>query len=283
MTEISNPQKILYPEDKFTKLDILNYYSSVADKMIPLIKDRPLALERFPDGITSAGFYQKNTPDYYPSWIKRKRISDTNYTLCNNKKTLLYLANQAAIVIHSWQSRIDKVDKPDKIVFDLDPPSPDKFSGVVKAADALHKLFDHLSLPSFLLSTGSRGLHIVLPIKPEKTFREIRDFASSVAEFIVTLDGEKYTTELRIQKRDKKIFIDVLRNTRSQLSIVPYSLRAKSGAPIAAPLSWSELSPKFKHSKYNLKNPQMENPWEDFSKKISIISAIKKFKSISSS
>jgi bifunctional non-homologous end joining protein LigD len=183
--EITNPNKILFPKSKITKEEFVDYYKFIAKKMLPLIKDRPISMQRFPGGINGIVFFQKNVFEYFPSWIKtvsvkRKNKENIKMALCNDRDSLLYLANQVCVP-HVWLSRKDKLDYPDRMIFDLDPPKDD-FPSVVKASLDLKKMLDELKLPSFVMTTGSKGLHVVIPIKREKKFDEVRHFARKIAE-----------------------------------------------------------------------------------------------------
>ena len=266
--KITNPEKILFPESKIKKSEIVEYYSKISEKMLPHIKDRYLALQRFPNGINKQSFFQKNTPIYYPPSFKIKKQKNTNYSICENKECLIYLGNQASIEIHSWSSRSDKPDYPDKMIFDLDPSDKKDLEYITKAAFAIKKILENFNLVPFVMLTGSRGLHIIVPINPKNTFNEVRSFALKIAQTIVDLNPDKYTLEQRKDKRKGKIYIDINRNSPSQLAIAPYSVRPKENAPIASPISWSELkeSKNFDPQKYNINNifKRKGNPWKNY-------------------
>lgn len=276
--DISNRDKVFYPEDDITKDDVIDYYNKVADRLLPYLKDRPLSLQRFPDGIKKDGFYQKEASDYFPEWIKteeveKKEDGTINQVVCNSKATLIYLANQGTVSFHPWLSRILDLNKPDKLVFDLDPPK-DNFEIVIKGAKALRTLLeDELDLNTFLMTTGSEGMHVVCPIKATLDFEEVRLFTKAVAEFLTNENPDSFTTEVRKNKRNDRLFLDYLRNAYAQTSILPYSLRAIKGAPIATPLSWDEINKKDLTSQsYHIKNifrrlSQKENPWNQFRNK----------------
>ncbi len=276
--EISRPEKILFPGSKIDKKDVADYYHKVSKFMLPFMKDRPLALERYPDGIKDEGFYQKNASDYFPSYIKTQKIDQTTYVIVNDKKSLLYLINQAVITFHGWMSTIDSINKPDKIVLDIDPPDSLKLEDVKAGAEYIKKILEHIGLEPYLMSTGIKGLHIVSPIKPELNFKEVKQFTRRLAELTVNSSPERFTIEQRKDKRENKIFIDHLRNERAQLSVIPYSLRPIENAPIAVPLKWKELK-SFRHQNYILKHAsRLKDSWKDFNKKRkSLKSAIKKF------
>ncbi len=266
--EITHPDKIIYPKSKITKKDVINYYIKVSNKILPYVKDRPIALERCVEGAGKMCFYQKNAGGYFPKWIKTKKINGTEYVVCNDKDTLVYLANQDTLIFHHWLSRIDKIDYPEVVVWDIDPPNEKKLSDAVQATNAVKKILDSLELKSYLLSTGQKGFHIIVPIKRDVTFNETKKFSRRIAEIIEKINPDKFTTEQRINKRKGRVFIDYLRNARAQLKVVPYSLRAKEPGTIAMPLSWNELKPDFKFDKYTIKSISRyleKNPWKVFS------------------
>lgn len=284
--KLSKLGKLFYPEANIYKGDVIEYYRRMEKWILPHLKGRPLSLQRFPDGIKGNHFYQKEAPDYFPAWIKTTEIqvkekSDTQQqVLCDNKETLIYLANQASLVFHIWLSRAGHLNYPDKLIFDLDPPGSD-FETVKKAARSLKDIIEGLLLHPFLMTTGSRGLHVVVPVKPEVIFDKARNFARDLVERIEELKPGLYSTEVRINKREGKIFLDYLRNSYAQTSVAPYSLRAKPGAPVATPLDWNELDrPDLNSQSYTISNifrrlGQKEDPWNDFSAKAgSILKAI---------
>lgn len=274
--EISNIDKIFFPKDKITKGDVVDYYAKIASWMVPYMKNRPISMLRYPDGINGEAFYQKEIGSYFPEWIKRQSVEKkeggfTNYVVCNNKATLVYLATQACLTPHLWLSKIDELDYPDKIVFDLDP-SGDDFGLVAKTAKKLKILLDHLKLKSFVMTTGSRGLHVIIPIKREFNFDEVRKFAASIARILIDHEPDNLTMEMSKSKRGERLFIDTLRNSFSATSVAPYAIRAKDGAPVATPLDWNELDDKsLKPTKYNINNifkrlEAIEDPWKDYFK-----------------
>jgi bifunctional non-homologous end joining protein LigD len=253
-----------------TKGELVIYYKKVAPKMIALIKNRPLMMQRFPNGIKHESFFQKNAGEYFPKWIKTKSVKkeggSVNMVVCNDSKTLAYLANQACITLHIWPSQIDKLNYPDRMIFDLDP-SGANFSLVVQGAKDLRCILEQqLNLKTFVMTTGSKGLHIVVPIKREWTFEKVRSFAKNVAKVLVKQDPKKYTLEHRKNKRRGRLFIDYLRNGYAQTSVAPFSIRPYEQAPVAAPLSWKELGPKLNPKSYTLKNIHTKlksNPWKN--------------------
>lgn len=271
--ELSNEDKVLFNESGITKGDIIEYYKKISPVMLPHIKGRPLTLHRYPDGINEKGFYQKQISNYFPKWIDRVSVNKKEgekitHVLCNDKKTLIYLANQACITFHAWLSNTDNLNKPNRMVFDLDP-SNDDITLIIKAAKELKRTLDNFNLKSYLMTTGSRGVHVVVPIIPEFNFDEVRNYAKKIAEMVVKKNPDQYTVEHRKEKRNGRVFIDYLRNSYAQTSVVPYSIRSKKGATVATPLEWSEINSKdFDPQKYTINNifrrlGQKEDPWKN--------------------
>lgn len=242
--EITHPDKILYPKEEISKLQMVQYYEKVAEKMLPHLKDRPLTLQRFPNGISEDGFYQKNAGDYFPSFIKRIEIKtedgSNTQVVCNNIKSLIYLANQGTLSFHTWLSKKDKPNKPDKIVFDLDP-SKDNFSKVKEAARLVGDYLRKKNIDPKLMTTGQNGLHVWYNVRRTKNFEQVREEVRTMAEELEKINPELLTTAVRKNKREDKIFIDYLRNAYGQTSVCPYSLRPNEAAGIALPISWKEL------------------------------------------
>jgi bifunctional non-homologous end joining protein LigD len=266
--------KILFPEDRISKADLVDYYKRMSATMLPHLHDRPLTMQRFPDGIQEGGFYQKEAPDYFPDWIHRVSIrveeeggAEQDQITCENAATLVYLANQACITPHIWLSRADKIDFPDKLIFDLGPPDHD-FAPVRQAAKHLRDLLDSLDLQSFVMTTGSRGLHVVVPLDRTMNFDSVREFAHNAAELLAQRHSDQLTTAQRKEKRGNRLFLDYLRNAYGQNSVTPYALRPLPGAPVATPLGWDELDdPYLNAQSYNMNNifrrlGQKEDPWK---------------------
>jgi bifunctional non-homologous end joining protein LigD len=241
---ITHPEKLLFPDDGVTKQDLIDYYRSIASWILPHLRGRPLVLERYPDGINEPGFFQKDTPSYYPGWIKmvtvKKVGGSVRHVVCDNAATLVYLANQACVTPHIWLSRTDKLDVPDQMVFDLDP-SGDSFEPVKAAARSFKELLDHLGLPAYLKTTGLRGLHVAVPLKRREDFDTVRAFAREVARVIVSQEPGERTLEQRKSMRRGRVFVDTNRNAYAQTVAPAYAVRARRGAPVSVPLDWSEL------------------------------------------
>jgi bifunctional non-homologous end joining protein LigD len=249
---ITHPEKVLFPDDGITKGDLVAYYRSVAETMLPLLRDRPVSMTRFPDGITKNGIVQKNVPAYFPDWITRARVRKEGGSLqqvvCDKPATIVYLANQACIELHAFLSRLDHIDEPDQLIFDLDPPDAGRFGDVRVCALRLRDLLTgELGLPAFVKTTGGRGLHIHVPLNAREDFDTVREFAREVAGLLAARNPDLVTTEQRKDKRGARIYADIMRNAYAQLAVAPYSVRARPGAPVATPLSWDELDDEGLH------------------------------------
>jgi bifunctional non-homologous end joining protein LigD len=281
----SSLEKKMYPESDITKEDVVDYYLKISGYMLSHISDRPVTMHRYPDGITGKDFYHKEAPDYFPGWIERVRISlekgeEQEQILCQNKLSLAYIADQGCIVPHIWLSRKDRLRYPDKLIFDLDPPGDD-FSEVVFAAMKLREILEGVGLLPFVMNTGSSGLHVVVPIKREKTFDDVRSFAEKVSESASEQFPDRLTTKKRKNERKGRIFVDYLRNAYGQTSVAPYAPRAIEGAPVATPLDWDEVRENIGPGRYTISNIMRRlgakgDPWSDFGRHArSIDSAIK--------
>ncbi|MET8505107.1 non-homologous end-joining DNA ligase [Streptomyces sp. NPDC004787] len=242
--EVPRPGKVLFPDDGLTKDDLAGYYRRIAPRMVPQLRGRPLMLERHPDGIDGPGFMQKDVPDHFPDWLDRAELPKADgtvtYVLCDDAASLVYLAGQACVTPHRWLSRADRPDHPDRLVFDLDPPGED-FTPVRRAAGRLRALLDELELPSLPMTTGSRGLHVVVPLRRGETFDEVRAFARGLADLLAARHPDELTTAARKKDRGERLYLDVQRNGYGQTAVAPYAVRARPGAPVAAPLDWAEL------------------------------------------
>lgn len=243
--DLSNGEKLMFPADGLTKSDVIDYYRRVADAMLVHLRDRPVVMQRFPDGIDAKGFYHKDAPDYFPEWIHRvpvqKREGGTiDHVVCDKAATLVYLANQGCITLHQWLSRTRALDYPDQLVFDLDPPEGG-FDLAVSAARLTRGLLQDLGLQSYVKTTGGKGLHVAVPLDGTANFDEVREFARAGAQVLAGRDPDNLTTEFRISRRRGRLFIDTGRNAYGQHVVAPYSLRPRAGAPVATPVRWDEL------------------------------------------
>ena len=270
--ELSNTAKVLFPQAGLTKGELIGYYRRVAPTMLPHLAGRPLSFERYPDGIETNGFMQKNASDYFPSWIRRARLAKENgeveHVVADNAATLVYLANQACVTLHVGLARVHRIHHPDRLVFDFDPSEED-FAKVKRAARAARRLLEEAGLVPFVQTTGSRGLHVWVPLEPEATFDQVRGFAADLADRLVAQAPEELTTEQRKAKRGTRVFVDVARNAYGQTAVAPYSVRARAAAPVATPLDWAELDdPGLGPRRYTITNlfrrlGQKPDPWAE--------------------
>ncbi|MFG3305100.1 non-homologous end-joining DNA ligase [Streptomyces wuyuanensis] len=267
--EVHRPEKVLFPADGFTKADLVGYHREVAPHMLPHLRGRPLMLERLPDGLDGPRFMQKNTPESCPEWVRRARVAKeggtVTHTVCEDTATLVYLADQACVTLHRWQSKADRPEHPDRMVFDLDPPEDD-FEPVRRAARRLGDLLGELRLPSVPMTTGSRGLHIVVPLSRRHGFDEVREFAKDAADLLAAAHPRELTTEARKAARGGRLYLDVQRNGYAQTAVAPYSVRAREGAPVATPIGWDQLDdPQLTARRWNITNVVEQaaaDPWE---------------------
>jgi len=242
--EVTHPGKVYFPgRPPITKRDLVAYYVAVAPFILPYTRGRPVTLQRFPEGIENEGFFQKEVSDWFPGWIPRATVpkegGSTTYVLCDDAATLAYLASQGCITPHVWLSRIDRPRHPDRLIFDLDPPRG--FEQARTAARLLHDLMSALGLASFVMTTGSRGLHVLVPLDRSAEFDAVRGFARDTAALLVARHPDDLTIEARIAKRGDRLFLDTTRNAYAQTGVAPYGVRARPGAPVATPLRWEEL------------------------------------------
>jgi bifunctional non-homologous end joining protein LigD len=272
---LTHPDKVLFPADGITKADLARYYADVAGQMLPWLRDRPITMVRYPDGLGGQRFFQKNASSYFPGWIRRvvlgKEGGQVEHVVCDKPATLVYLANQACIEIHAFTSRADKLDAPDQMVFDFDPPDGARFADVRQAALWARDLLDgDLGLTSFARTSGGRGLHVHVPLNRRADFDAVRDFAHRAAGVLARRHPDAITTEQRKDKRGDRIYADVMRNAYAQTVAANYGVRARGGAPVATLLAWDEvrdetLQPgRFTLSTVRARLDQGTDPWAGF-------------------
>ncbi|MFC4031010.1 non-homologous end-joining DNA ligase [Streptomyces polygonati] len=270
---VARAEKVLFPARRgaaeVTKADLAAYYRDIAPYALPQLKDRPLMLEIHPDGIDGQRFMQKNVPGHYPDWIKRVQLpkegGTVTHVLADSPDTLVYLAGQGCTTLHRWQSRADRPRQPDRMVFDLDPAG-DAFAPVRRAAQWLGELLDELALPWAPMTSGSRGLHLTVPLDRRADVDEVRDFAREVADTLVARHPGELTTEPRKSARGRRLFVDVLRNGYAQTAVAPWSVRALPGAPVAAPITRDALDdPGLSPRRWTVENAldhARNDPWD---------------------
>lgn len=268
--ELSNLDKILYPELKITKGQIIEYYIKIAPKMLDLIAQRPLVLTRFPDGIDKEGFYEKDAPMGTPPWVKTlKRFSETanrtiNYVVCNDLDTLIWIANLASLEVHMTLGQVDSFENPDLVLFDIDPEPPASFDDVIEVAFLLKEKLLSLGLKPYVKTSGKKGLHVVIPIFPKYSFRQTREFVHQIGKYLAR-ESPLVVSEFSRTKKPRTIFVDYLQNSHGKTMICPYSLRATSKATVSAPLDWHEVKKGLKPEELNIFTvlKSERNPWED--------------------
>jgi len=239
---ISRPDKPLFPCG-ITKADLAAYHAAVAPAMLPHIAGRPLNLERYPDGVEGPRIFQQRAGGHFPSWIRRATVRKEGGTVAHvvaaDAATLVYLADQAVITLHAWPSRADRLERPDRLIFDLDP-SDGTVAAVRAAAREIGALLRDLGLEPFAMTTGSRGYHVAVPLQRRADFDAVRAFARDVARIAVARNP-RLTLEQRKAARGERILVDVMRNTYAHTAVAPYSVRARPEAPVATPLRWEDL------------------------------------------
>ena len=287
--ELKNLDKVLFPDDGITKGEVIDYYRDVAGAMLPHLRERPLVLQRFPDGIDAEGFFQHQRAEHFPDWIDSVSLERAGegdaveHVLCGDEAGLAYLANQGVITFHGWLSLADRPDHPDRLVFDLDP-SGDDFGAVREAAGQVAGLLREVGMTPYPMTTGSRGLHVVAPLDRSAGFDEVRDFASAMASHLAGEHPQALTVEQRKDKRGDRVYLDVLRNAYGQSAVLPYSLRARAGAPVATPLDWDEvadagLTPRRFHlGNLRRRLGQKSDPWRGMARhRVSAAAARRRF------
>jgi bifunctional non-homologous end joining protein LigD len=245
--ELTRGEKAMFPESGITKGDVFAYYEKIADRLLPFLKDRPVALERYPDGIGPGRphFWQKNTPAYYPKWIRRVEIIADDgrkvlYPLVDNVKTLLYLVNQGTITFHGWFTRVGSLERPDFCLFDIDPKTA-TFEKVIMVARALFGVLAAEKIHPYIKTSGKSGLHILVPWTISEGFDEVKKWAMAIAQRIVNEMPEIATVIRNPKLRGGKVYIDTLQNARAQLFAAPYVVRNVEPATVSTPLEWNEV------------------------------------------
>jgi bifunctional non-homologous end joining protein LigD len=249
---ITHPERVVFPDPGMTKAELVGYYGRIGPAMVPHLKGRPLMLQRVHGALAPTGngtslgplFYQKEASSWFPDWIHRvtvpKRGGTVTHVVCDDAATLVYLANQGLITPHPWLSRADQLDRPDRVIFDLDP-SVEDIATVRFAARTVGDLVREAGLEPHLMATGSRGFHVVAPIKRELPFPDVHAICAGLADVLSRRAPDRLTTEFMKAERGDRVFIDYHRNTYAQTAVPPYAVRPRDGAPVATPLAWEEL------------------------------------------
>jgi bifunctional non-homologous end joining protein LigD len=266
---ISKPDKVLFPDDGITKLDLAEYYAAVADVMLPHVRGRPVNMQRFPDGIGGMAFYEKKVPSHFPDWVHTVEVHTEDGTqrqvVVDDRRSLVYLAQQACLTPHTWLCTEKDLERPDQLIFDLDP-SDDDLRKVRRATRLVGELLAELGLATYLKTTGSRGYHVLVPLRPGLEFDEVRGFARACAERLVESEPALLTIEQRKAKRGDRVFVDIGRNAYGQTAVPAYAVRARPGAPVSTPITWEELS-KVKPEQFTVRSVRRrlaarECPWK---------------------
>ncbi len=268
---ITHPDKVLFPADGITKGDLAAYYRDAATWMVPHVRGRPVSMQRFNAGIGRDGFFQKNLPRGAPDWLHRVEVAKRGgrlvHVLADDAAALVWLANQNCVTPHVWTSRADRLDRPDRMIWDLDPAGDghDAFGLVRRTALALGALLRELGTEPWAMTTGSRGVHVVVPIRRRYGFPAVHAAARAVADELVARRPAELTTEFYVRKREGRLFVDVNRNARAATAVPPYAVRPRPGAPVATPLRWDELEdPALRADRFTLRDvlERPADPWE---------------------
>lgn len=259
--KLSNQNKIYFPKDGVTKGDVIRYYQSISDFILPHLKDRPQSLNRFPNGIDGLSFYQKDAAEHTPKWIHTEEFfsesneKHINYIICNDSKTLAYLNNLGCIDLNVWTCRYQSPDHPDYLVLDLDPSDNNTFEDVIETTLVIKKLLDKAEVTGYVKTSGSTGIHIYIPMAAAYTYEQVKNFGHLLMTFVQKELPEITTLERSLSKRDKgKIYLDYLQNRRGQTLASVYSLRPKDGATVSAPLYWKEVRTGLHPTDFNIEN-----------------------------
>jgi bifunctional non-homologous end joining protein LigD len=274
--ELKNLDKIFYPKIKGTKAQVIEYYIKLAPKILPVIAKRPLVLTRYPDGVEGekVSFFEKNAPLGTPEWVKTKKIysptskRDVYYIVCNDLDTLIWLANLAALEIHMPFSKIDELDKPDLLFFDVDPEPPATLSDAAAVSLLLKEKLLDLGLTPFIKTSGKKGLHVIIPIVPDHTFEETRAFVHQIG-IELAKESEIVVSEFKDTKKPGKVFADYLQNSPLRTMVVPYSLRPTAEATVSTPLEWSDVKKGINPSDFTIFSvvKRTSDPWKNIFEK----------------
>jgi bifunctional non-homologous end joining protein LigD len=255
--QFSNLEKVFWPQVGYTKGDLIAYYRSIAAWLLPYLEDRPVVLTRYPEGVEGKSFFQKDAPDFVPPWLRTERLwsegseREINYFIVNSVEPLLYIINMASIPLHIWSSRLSHLERPDWCILDLDPKGA-PFTHVVKIAQAIRKLCKEIGLPSFVKTSGSTGLHVLLPLGHRYTYEQSRSLAELLARVVVTKLPEIATVARAVSTREGRVYIDYLQNGHGRLLVSPFSVRPLPGAPVSMPLKWTELTSRLAIGRFTI-------------------------------
>ena len=270
---LTHPDRVLYADQGITKRELALYYKAIADWILPQVENRPLTLLRCPEGYGKECFYQRHTRDVVHGAIHSISIRDGKasaaYLYIDSLSGLIALVQMGVLEIHTWGSRKDRLERPDRLIFDLDPDPSLPWRRLKEAGETLRSLLSGLGLTAFVKTTGGKGLHIVVPIAPKQDWEFAKDFSKSVAERMVQIAPDQYIATMSKARRAGKIFIDYLRNARTASAVCAYSPRARSGAPVSMPVHWRELTEDVR-TKFTVRNVpehlarRAQDPWADY-------------------
>lgn len=273
---LTHPERVLYRDGSVTKQDLADYYAAVAKVLLPHVVDRPLSMLRCPEGVGKPCFFQKHAAAGTPAALRRVPIAEKDgteeYLVVDDAAGLTALAQMSVLEIHPWGSRADKVEQPDRLIFDLDPGPDVAWQAVIDGALALRDVLGHLELESFLKTSGGKGLHVVVPLTGPCTWPVLKQFARAVAEHLAGEEPDRYTAKMAKSARPGRVFIDYLRNDRGATAVAPYSPRARAGAPVAMPIAWDDLSSLKSANQFTIEsarerlNVSSGDPWRGFFK-----------------
>lgn len=271
---ITHPDRVLYPDIGLTKLELAQFYEGIADSILPHLAGRPLTLVRCPDGIGPSCFYMKHANVWAPEGLRRVRIRERTkvgeYLVADSLTALIGLVQMDILEIHTWNSTVDHLEQPDRVIFDLDPGPAVAWAAVIEAARVVRTALDALELRSFVKTTGRHGLHVVVPLLPQASWSDCLAFTRALSAAIVRMDPKSYTTEFSKAGRERKILVDYMRNNRGSTSVAAFSTRARAGAPVSVPLAWEELSARLRSDHYTVRNLARRlkglrgDPWSDY-------------------
>ncbi len=255
--QLSNLDKIFWPGEGYTKGDLLDYYEAIGASLLPYLADRPLVLDRYPDGIDGKNFFQKDAPNFVPSWIRTVPIDEgegkrNNYLICDSVESLLYIINLGAIPLHVWSSRVDDLERPDWCTLDLDPKEA-PFSQVVEVARGVHAICEEIELPCYPKTSGKTGMHLLVPLGRRFNHEQSKLLGELLARVAVAEMSEIATVVRSPSGRGERVYIDFVQNGRGRLLVAPYSARPMPGGTVSAPLRWREVNSKLDLHKFTLK------------------------------
>ncbi|HET7322084.1 MAG TPA: non-homologous end-joining DNA ligase [Longimicrobiaceae bacterium] len=274
---LTHPDRVLYPEQGVTKRELAEYYAAVAEHLLPYVRNRLVTLIRCPGGREGECFVQRRAGAGLPDAVRRVEVADeegerATYLTVSSVRELVALVQVGTLELHAWGARLDRLDRPDRMILDLDPGPGLPFSAVVEGAKELHARLDGLGLVSFVKTTGGKGLHVTVPLVRRSAWEEVRSFARALAEEMERRHPDRFVAEAAKAERTGRIYVDYLRNGFAASAVVPFSTRARSGAPVSVPLSWDELTPSLDPSRFTVRTVperlarQRTDPWAGYSR-----------------